>query len=70
MTMLEDKAWREWSDREIARRCGVSHDFVSRMRSLSFDDSDTPPPERTYTDKHGNVITMNTENIGQKKPPT
>ena len=66
MTLLEDEEWGAWSGREIARRCGVHHSYVSRIRSpLSINDSE---PTRTYTDKHGNVTTMNTENIGQKSP--
>jgi hypothetical protein len=41
MTLLNDEEWSKWSDREIARCCAVSNDFVSRMhRSLSLDDSD------------------------------
>jgi len=32
MAMLEDIEWQDWSDREIARQCGVSHTFVSAMR--------------------------------------
>jgi ParB-like chromosome segregation protein Spo0J len=30
--MLLDIEWQEWSDREIARRCGVSHTFVAAIR--------------------------------------
>lgn len=28
-----DAEWREWSDREIARRCKVSHPFVTKARA-------------------------------------
>ncbi len=31
--MLNDVEWEEWSDREIAKRCYVSHTFVSKIRS-------------------------------------
>jgi hypothetical protein len=30
--MLEDIEWQDWSDREIARQCEVSHPFVAAMR--------------------------------------
>lgn len=30
--LLDDPEWSQWSDREIARRCGVSHMFVSNVR--------------------------------------
>lgn len=33
MTMLEDFEWGDWSDREIARQCHVSHPFVAKMRA-------------------------------------
>jgi Homeodomain-like domain len=36
-TLLSDEEWGGWSDREIARRCGVHHDTVGRIRTeLSF----------------------------------
>lgn len=31
--LLQDEEWSQWSDREIARRCGVSHTFVSNLRA-------------------------------------
>lgn len=30
--LLQDDAWREWSDREIARHCAVSNRFVTTLR--------------------------------------
>lgn len=66
LTLLEDEEWSGWSDREIARRCAVSHQTVSNLRaSLSNFDSEK---ERTYTDKHGNTTTMDTKSIGKRKP--
>lgn len=37
-TLLHDPEWAAWSDREIARQCGVTHPFVARMRALSGND--------------------------------
>lgn len=31
-TLLRDEEWSRWSDREIARRAGVSHNFVNTVR--------------------------------------
>ncbi|WP_299403243.1 ParB/RepB/Spo0J family partition protein [Acaryochloris sp. IP29b_bin.148] len=31
--LVRDHEWRKWSDREIARRCGVSHGFVGVIRA-------------------------------------
>lgn len=64
-TLLKDGEWAKWSDRQIAKACGVSNDFASRLRksSLSSDDSEQTV-ERTYTTKHGTTAVMKTENIG------
>jgi hypothetical protein len=70
-TLLMDDEWSGWSDREIARRCGVSDRTVNRIRSeftASMSQLDDPAPTaRTYTDKHGNVSEMNVENIGKRR---
>ena len=66
--LLEDAEWGQWSDREIARHCGVGHALVSRLRrSLSPGDSDTAP--RTYRTKQGTVTTMDTRAIGKRAAP-
>ncbi len=74
ITLLEDGEWSGWSDRKIARQCGVSHDFVNRLRkSLSFNDSEKNDTKnndtqtRTYITKHGTTAQMNTANIGKGK---
>jgi len=61
-TMLNDEEWGSWSDREIARRCGVDHTFVGKIRCSLVSDTS----ERTYKDRYGNVHTMNTANIGKE----
>jgi len=80
MTMLNDAEWVKWSDREIAKRCGVTHPFVSNVRSslvtvtsdkpssMSLNDSEKPE-ERTYTTKHGTQAVMKTGGIGKKLEP-
>jgi len=67
MTLLNDEEWARWSDREIARRAGVTHPYVSTIRSsLETVTSDNEP--RTYTTKHGTVTTMSVANIGRTSP--
>lgn len=56
MTMLEDFEWGEWSDREIARQCHVSHPFVAKLRAGMKPE---PKPES------GNITTPKAE----KKEP-
>ncbi len=60
-----------WSDRAIARRCGVHHDYVGKVRgSLSPNDSEKRPQRRAYTTKHGTKAVMNTAKIGRfQRPP-
>src|SRR4051812_28954917 len=63
LTLLNDEEWSQWSGNEIARRAAVSPDTVSRMKaSLSESDSE----KVSYRDKHGNLGTMNTSNIGRR----
>ena len=64
MRLLEDAEWGQWSDREIARRCGVSDPFVGKARS-SLQTVSSEESARTYTTKHGTTATMNTSNIGK-----
>jgi len=62
MRLLEDGEWGKWSDREIARRCKVSPNFVGGLRLTAHEDSEKE--ERVYTTKHGTVATMKTAAIG------
>jgi len=56
----------------IARQCGVSNVFVSRLRGgslLSVNSEDEQPTQRTYTTKHGTEATMNIgQNQKEQKP--
>jgi uncharacterized ParB-like nuclease family protein len=51
MTLLDDFEWSDWSNAEIARRCGVSPTFVSGLRDSGG------PAEVKYKTKGGNVAT-------------
>jgi ParB-like chromosome segregation protein Spo0J len=67
LTLLEDEEWARWSNREIAKRCAVSHEFVNGLRSsLATVASEAAGEPRTYTTRHGTTATMNTAAIGQK----
>ncbi len=66
MVLLNDEEWAKWSDREIARQCGVHNSFVSRMRKSSLLPSDSDEC-RAYTTRHGTEATMNTASIGKKE---
>lgn len=62
-TLLRDPEWGQWSDREIARRAGVSHTLVSRVRGV-LTGNVASDAERKYTTKHGSEATMDTTAIG------
>lgn len=74
--LLRDEEWGQWSDREIARRCHVSHNFVSELRhALSSDDretrpilssDDSMPAQRTYVHpKTGRATVMRVVGIAE-----
>lgn len=69
--LLADREWSKWSDREIARRCFVSHPLVASIRSsleeLPVTLEDSGPEQRTYITKHGTEAVMNTVNIGRSE---
>jgi len=61
MTLLDDLEWAEWSDVTIAKKCQVSSAFVGRVRKLLSLDAKA----RKYTSKYGNLITVDTTNLGR-----
>lgn len=66
LTLLNDKEWSKWSDREIARRCAVDHKTVAANRpKLS---GEVPQIERTVSRK-GTTYQQNTANIGGQSKP-
>lgn len=72
--LLDDAQWSAWSDREIARRCGVHQDMVGRLRpvaSVGFRQIDAQPaPTVTRTvERNGTVYEMRTEQIGRRPMP-
>ncbi len=46
LTLLQDEEWQCWSNREIARQCGVTHTLVGKVRSELVDGhtGDATPP--------------------------
>jgi hypothetical protein len=73
--ILNDSEWSGWTDSETARRCAVTHPFVGKLRASLVTVTCERPSEddvapRTYITKHGTIATMNTANIGGKRPLT
>lgn len=59
----------KWSDNQIAKHCGVSREYVLRVRQAVTCDQVTSEKttERTYTTKHGSTAVMNTANVGKSQ---
>lgn len=75
-TLLKDREWAAWSDREIARKTATTHPFVARVRQevVPSSGNDYQTPNRTVQ-RGGTTFTQNTANIGQRPaaptpPPT
>jgi hypothetical protein len=70
LMLLRDEQWAQWSDHEIARRCGVNRSTVTRQRSSlaqsASEKSKVASKTRTYKTKHGSVSRMRTKKIGLK----
>lgn len=62
LKLLNDDEWCKWSAREIARRCHVGHQLVEKLRTLTG----RATSKRQFRSKHGDVATMNTEQIGRR----
>jgi hypothetical protein len=67
--MLLDEEWVKWNNVQIAKIHHVTSMTVGRIRiSLEEAKKIEPRTKKTYVDKHGNESTMDTSNIGKKKP--
>ncbi len=67
MTLLTDPEWKEWSDREIARRCCVGNQMVSQLRSsICVNHTDTKLNKERKAQRGGKTYTVNITNIGKK----
>ncbi len=66
MVLLEDAEWGLWSDREIARQCGVGAPFVGDLRR-ERDAICNPIADSTRkVTRNGATYEQNTPNIGKK----
>lgn len=65
-TLLGDAEWGLWSNREIARRCGVSDPFVAKIRNELSANGLQIDGTRTVQ-RGGTTFEQNTDNIGKTK---
>jgi ParB-like chromosome segregation protein Spo0J len=64
--LLQDQEWAQWSDREIARHCGVSQPFVSKLR-VELSDNRYQKTARKVR-RAGTTYTMQTGGKGAEAP--
>lgn len=67
LKMLNDAEWSQWSDREIAKACGVSNNFVGDVRKSICHPMTDAPAVRTV-ERNGKTYEQNTANIGKTAP--
>jgi hypothetical protein len=66
LTLFSDPEWAAWSDREIARRCGVSDRFVNGIRPSTAVSANGSQIEDTRKVQRGGVVyEMQTGAIGK-----
>jgi len=67
--MLKDEEWAKWSDREIAKHCGVAPNTVgARRKKSSAQFAQKGKSDKTRTVKRGNTTyEQNTGSIGKGK---
>lgn len=78
MTLLEDAEWSQWSARQIARQCGVSHDFVARIKreqepEVSSDDTlpdNSEPAAQKSPVRKPSGTPQEADNAGESVAPT
>lgn len=66
-TLLNDAEWASWSDREIARQCGVGAPLVGSLRKAICNPI-TDSAKRTVT-RNGTTFQQNTAKIGAAASP-
>ncbi|RSC31228.1 hypothetical protein EGT36_21380 [Agrobacterium sp. FDAARGOS_525] len=67
-TLLQDAEWSKWSDREIARRAGVHHEMVGKLRTDVSGGNRQIETVRTV-ERNGTTYQQNTAAIGKAEPP-
>lgn len=63
-TLLRDEEWSKWSNREVARQCGVSKGFVGDVREELTGER---APEEVKAVRGGREYTVNTSNLAGRK---
>jgi hypothetical protein len=68
-TAIRDEEWQQWSDREIARHCGVTHPFVAKLRQ-ELSGNGYQMPETRQVRRGETVYEMDTSRVGAHETTT
>ena len=60
LTLLHDPEWREWPQRRIAEACGVSAEYVSRVKGKDGASIDRSIDATRTVERNGTVYRQNT----------
>jgi hypothetical protein len=63
LKLLRDPEWLAWSDREIAKRCGVDHMTVGKLRPPKLSGEDRQINPKRKVSRGGMVFEQNTDAI-------
>jgi uncharacterized ParB-like nuclease family protein len=69
LILLEDEEWQRWSDRQIARHCGVAHPFVAKLRQ-ELSGNGYQMPETRQVRRGDTSYEMDTSRIGAHEVTT
>lgn len=64
--VLEEPAWKDWSDRKVAEVCAVSDKTVAAVRAAIFGNSEDAKPAVRKVERAGKVYEQDTSRIGKK----
>ncbi len=65
-TLLRDEEWSQWPQAQIAKACGVSREYVSRVFGEVKASCDRSQDAERTVERNGKTYTQNTANIGRK----
>lgn len=66
-TLLNDEEWSAWTDREIAKICGVSHPFVAAVRKPEIASRQQSNRDKSSAKRIGRVESDSTTKIDRKE---
>lgn len=72
-TLLRDEEWGKWPQAQIAKACGVTREYVSRVFGEIRPSCDRSQDAERIVERNGQTYTMQTGNIGSQHrtpPPT